>query len=109
MFLRESFIFQKREETDDGAGNTKGEWKDQFSCRGNLIFRQGNETVIAARLQKRIPAFLKIRKAQLTDMITTDWRVSDERTREKYNIRAKTIDTETRLYYLLTLEGGVAT
>ncbi len=107
--LRELFSFEKRAENSDGAGNYAKGWEHQFSCRADIIYREGSESVIAARLEKRIPAFLKIRKAMQTDRITHEWRCKDDRTGQFYNIRAKTPDTKTKRYYFLTLEGGVAT
>lgn len=103
--LRDNFIFFKRSQTPDGE---VGDWVEIFSRRAGLTFRDGNEAVIAARLQGKQPAFLLIRKSSETDQITTEWYCKDARTSTEYNIRAVSFDPVNRQYLKLSIESGVA-
>lgn len=119
MKLYENYAFFKREIVDDGMGNQSGKYTKQFETKAAISYRQGSETVQAARLQGKQPAFLTIRNFQAARQITTDWCCCDIRgTRfddetgafdgQVYNIRAIYVDPFNRQYIRLTLEGGVA-
>jgi hypothetical protein len=59
---------------DDGAGNkVGGELEEQFKTRANLAYRNGGESVLAARLENRQPAILSVRQSSLADQIDADW------------------------------------
>ncbi|MBK3745620.1 head-tail adaptor protein [Paraburkholderia aspalathi] len=108
MRLHEEFAFYAREKVNDGKGNTVGPWVWKFTTKGRLTYRQGNEAVIAARLEGRQPAFLTIRNGETARTITTDWYCEDERSGARYNIRAVTVDTINRQFLNLNIESGVA-
>lgn len=119
MRLHETFAFFAREKTNDGMGNTRGKWVQKFTTKAAITFRQGSETVQAARLEGKQPAFLTIRSFQAVKEITTEWCCCDARettfdagkgkfSGRVYNIRAINRDPITRQYYRLTIESGVA-
>ena len=84
--LRERFAFDARVETDDGAGNTTGEWLQQFVVAARREALKGGEAVIAARLENRQPYAVTVRYNPLTARITHEWRARDLRTGETYGI-----------------------
>lgn len=108
MQLFESFSFFERISKSDGAGNTIDEWALKLQTKAKLMYRQGSEAVMAARLEGRQPAFLNIRNSEAARQITTDWYCSNDRTGEQFNIRAVTVDTNNRQYVNLNIEAGVA-
>jgi len=56
--LRDRVSLEKREEVDDGYGNTYGQWVPQFERDACILPSKGGETVIAARLQSVQPALI---------------------------------------------------
>ena len=59
--LQHRITFQKRTETNDGHGNRRGAWEDQFTVWGGVAYRNGGEGVLAARLEATQPAIIKVR------------------------------------------------
>lgn len=105
---RSRIAFDKRMTIDDGAGNTEGDFAEQFVLYGNLVPKFGGETVMAGRLQGKSTFVLTIRYSSLSRRITTDWRARNVRTGETYNIR-NIDDAEERHQWLeLLVESGVA-
>lgn len=105
--LRERFQFAFRVETDDGLGNQQGEWIEQFMVWAKKITLRGGENVMASRLAGRSPAVLTIRYSIAASQITTDWRCTDTRTSEVFNIRQVTVSPK-RDFIDILLERGVA-
>jgi len=115
--LSEHFAFLRREEKDNGAGTTRGKFRQVFSTRAALTYREGNEAVIAARLAGKQPAFLTIRRSRAADEITPAWVARDVRnstydsatgkmTGHVYNIKAVVPDMNNRGFIRLSLERG---
>lgn len=82
--LSERVTFQKREEVDDGYGNSvSGDWQDIFTEPARMQPQFGSrltvEGVTAARLAAMQPYFLKVRSSLRTRAITAAWRVYDAR------------------------------
>lgn len=98
----------KREDVDDGMGNTVSDWVEQFQTRAEFIHLRGSETVMAGRLQGKHTQVIRVRNSSNTRMISTDWMVRDVRTGKSFNIRD--IEHEVnRQFIALTCESGVAT
>lgn len=108
--MRERFTIQRRSETDDGYGNTVGEWADQLTVWGGIEFRRGGEGVLAARLTARQPALLVIRTSSQGRSILPDDRAVNARTGEVFNIREVPREArDNRGFLEMLVEAGVAT
>ena len=105
--LQERVSFARRQEVDDGFGNTVSDWVEQFQASAGYTQLRGGETVIAARLENRHPVIVRLRTSAAARQITADWRVTDTRTGKEYAIRDVT-PTEDRQYIDLLCESGVA-
>jgi hypothetical protein len=104
--MSESVAFDKRQELDDGFGNTiAGDWREQFRHPAEFIFQRGSETVMAARLQNRAPMIVRVRMCSATRAVGTDWRLRDVRRGKEYNIRD--INQESRAYLDMLVESNV--
>ncbi|WP_176026517.1 phage head closure protein [Brucella intermedia] len=98
----------KREDVDDGMGNTVSDWVEQFQTRAEFIHLRGSETVMAGRLQGKHTQVIRVRNSSNTRLISTDWMLRDVRTGKSFNIRD--IEHEVnRQFIALTCESGVAT
>ena len=98
----------KRENIDDGQGNTEGKFVEQFQTRAEFIHLRGGESVLAGRLQGKHTQVIRVRNSSNTRMISTDWMLRDVRTGKSFNIRD--IEHEVnRQFIALTCESGVAT
>jgi head-tail adaptor len=107
--LTELVAFDKREEVDDGYGNTvSGPWVEQFRHPAKFIRLRASETVMAGRLQSRASVVVQLRACADTKSIGTDWQMRDVRRGDTYNIREVHPDTSRALIELLT-ESNVAT
>lgn len=103
--------FYRRVEVDDGAGSTQGEYDDKpfLVLRANLRPRLGGEGTLAGRLTGTNLVNITIRQSDNARLVTTNWRVRDERTHEEYNIRS-IVDPDGKRQWLEVLcEQGVAT
>ncbi|MDH0367978.1 phage head closure protein [Brucella anthropi] len=97
----------KRENIDDGQGNTEGKFVEQFQTRAEFIHLRGGESVLAGRLQGKHTQVIRVRNSSNTRMISTDWMLRDVRTGKSFNIRD--IEHEVnRQFIALTCESGVA-
>ncbi|UHD44916.1 phage head closure protein [Aureimonas altamirensis] len=105
--LRERVTFAARAVVDDGYGNETGGWADQFTVWAGITYLRGSEAVIASRLEGKQPAVIRVRVSPQTRVITADWRVTDTRTGEIYNIATK-VETPDRVFFDLTATSGVA-
>lgn len=107
--LRDRVRLEKREEVDDGYGNTVGMWVAQFERDACILPSKGGETVIASRLQSVQPALIIVRYDAETATITAAWRLIETRSGIAYNIRT-VADMERRGRFITMLcESGVAT
>jgi len=82
--LRERIAFDKRRETDDGAGNLEGAFEEQFVVWAEVLRLRGGEGVIAARLEGKQPVVITVRQSAATRLIKADWRARDKRTGEEF-------------------------
>ena len=85
--LRERFAFSRRNEVNDGLGNSQGEWIENEPVAAERTWLRGGESVMANRLTGRSPAIVKVRFSIASSAITTDWRCRDTRSGEIFNIR----------------------
>lgn len=72
--LQHRVAFDKRIEIDDGAGNTRGEFQEQFTVWAALRPKGGSEAVIAARREGRNVYGVYVRSSEMTRTVTSDWR-----------------------------------
>ena len=85
--LREVLIAQRREEVDDGYGNTEGAWEEQCRFSASVEPRRGGEAVIAGRLQGAVTYIVTTRYSVAAAAVQPDWRLVDARSGQVYNIR----------------------
>lgn len=105
--LRHRLAFDKREEVDDGYGNTVADWQEQFTRAAAFTYERGNEAVMAARLEGRSIIRVRLRSDSSTRTITTDWRARDARLGTVYAITDVDAVTD-RQWVWLRIEEGVA-
>lgn len=105
--LRQLLAAEKREEIDDGYGNTVGAWVLQSEHPASVEARRGGETVIAGRLQGTVAYIVTVRHSTSAAAITTDHRFRDLRSGATYNIRTA-IARPRRDYIDFDVELGVA-
>lgn len=86
--LRERLTFAERAITSDGYGNNVGDYEDQFTVQASIVPRFGNEAFTAARLSGRSPATITVRYSSDTARITTDWKATDTRTGDVWDIKS---------------------
>lgn len=99
--------FQMRANVDDGFGNKVGVWTDRFDERVSIRYLRGSEAVMAARLEGWQPIVVTVRANDMTDRVTTDWRVIVKGT--PYNVREPLRPTDQRRReYEFLAESGVA-
>jgi head-tail adaptor len=101
--------FEKRQDVDDGHGNSVGEFVHQFTVAANRKFLTGGEGVLAARLTARQPAIVTIRNSAAGRGIQAEWQAVDTRDATVYNIREKPKETDDRHWLEMLVESGVAT
>ena len=108
--LRERLTFAQRALTSDGFGNSAGEWEDQFTVAASIVPRRGGEEIAAARLQGRQIALVRVRYSSDTAQITTDWRATNTRTGEEWDVKEPPARMPNDRGYLefLCERGGVA-
>lgn len=104
---RSRVAFDRREDIDDGMGNTVGEWVEQFQAAANLEPKYGTEAVMAGRLAGTNTYILTVRYAA-AKTVTTDWRARNIRTGEIYNIRSITDAAERHQWLEMLVQSGVA-
>lgn len=105
---RSRVAFERRVDTDDGFGNTVGDWAEQFQCAANLEPKFGTEAVMAGRLSGTNTYVLTVRYSSQSKVVTTDWRARNVRTGEIYNIRSITDANEMHQWLGMLVQSGVA-
>lgn len=104
--LSHSVAFDRRDDIDDGYGNTKGEWVEQFAVRAAFRHRGGSEAVSAARLEGRNQLAVYVRASGRTQGIISEWRMRDLRTGTAYDIKIVDAVTDRRWVYLEVTAGS---
>lgn len=105
--LDHRFAFGERVVSSDGYGNEVTDFADRFTVWAGVTYLRGSEAVIAARLEGRQPVVIRVRQSTQTRQISTDWRASDARSGEVYNIRS-IVPTDDQAFFDITAERGVA-
>lgn len=106
--LRDRVTFAKRQASSDEYGNDESTFVDQFTVAAEVIYLQGGEQVMAARLDGRQPVVLTVRASTQTRLIETDWRATDARDAERvFNVRSIK-PSERRDHIDVLCEAGVA-
>ena len=98
--LRERVAFDRRVEIDDGAGNTVGEFVEQFAVAARVMPLKGSEAVQAARLAGRQPVVITIRMCRQAREIGPEWRARNTRTGAIYAITAPPSNMDERGQFL---------
>ena len=100
--------FDSRVEADDGAGNTVGDWVEQFQSRAGFTPLRGGESIMGGRLQGQQTKIIFVRSSLTSRQVTAEWRVRDMRTGEAFNIREVEL-TQDRMWIDFLCQSGVAT
>jgi head-tail adaptor len=106
--LQHRVSFAKRMPVDDGYGNTKGEFQEQFSVAAAFRSRGGSEAVVAARLEGRNILGIYLRSSAQTRQIASDWRMTDVRTGDIYAVKIADSVTDRKWVYLEVSTGIAA-
>lgn len=77
----------KRNDGEPDYGNTVGDFAPRFTVWAGLLYRQGGEGVVAARLEGRQPVVITVRASSDTRQIGNDWRAVNARTGQVFAIR----------------------
>jgi SPP1 family predicted phage head-tail adaptor len=105
--LIDKITFSTITEQEDGNGGFD-KIKTDFTCRANIRYLRGGETVQAARLTGKQPVVVTVRRSSQTLSLTTDSQMKDARRGTAYKIRA-IVPTSDRQFLEITAESGVAT
>lgn len=90
----------------DAQGSQDG-WNEGFTTAGGYDRLRGGEQVQGRRLEGVKPTIITIRNHSNSQTIGTDWKVTDRRTGEVFNIRS--IErTPDRGHFEILAESGVA-
>jgi SPP1 family predicted phage head-tail adaptor len=98
--LRERIAFDQRVELDDGAGNTVGDWAEQFTVAARVLPLKGSEAVQAARLAGQQPVVITVRMSRQARQIGPEWRARNTRTSAVYAITAPPANMDERGQFL---------
>lgn len=81
--------FYQRPSTSDAYGNVQAEFGSSadFTIAANIKPKLGGEQIQAARLAGTNMVNITVRQCALTDAVTPEWRIKNERTGELFNIR----------------------
>lgn len=109
--LRERVSFFAPVDGVDGSGNTISSFNDfaDFVRWASVVPRLGGETVLAGRLAGRNLVNLTVRQSgSTTNRVTTDWQARNEKTGTVYNIRSIIDPDQSRVWWEMLCEIGVA-
>lgn len=106
--LHHRVAFDRRVQTNDGAGNRRGAFQEQFKVWAAFRSRGGSESVMAERLEGRNIIGVYLRSSAQTRKITSDWQMRDARTGEKYAVRIVDAVTDSRWVYLEARTGSAS-
>ncbi|MGY3609924.1 MULTISPECIES: phage head closure protein [unclassified Bradyrhizobium] len=107
--LSHRIAFDKRQDVDDGYGNTQADFVEQFVVWAGVQAKFGGETVTAARLAGQQPMTITVRQSSQTEQVTTDWRARDARSGLVLNIRSIVDPDDSGAYFEMLCQSGVAT
>ncbi|MBA3576187.1 MAG: head-tail adaptor protein [Sphingomonas sp.] len=105
--LKHKVGFDKHGSASDGAGGSITSFSEQFVVRAQFIHLRGGESVMAARLAGKHTQVIRVRSSTDTRLVTTDWRISDKRSSDVFNIRDVT-PSDDRMWLDFLCEKGVA-
>lgn len=106
--LRHRIAFDKREEIDDGYGNTQSDFVQQFVTNAAVKTKFGGETVVAARLTGHNTVNITVRRNSRTEQIATDWRARDVREGAVYAIQSIIDPRDDAAWLEILAQTGVA-
>jgi head-tail adaptor len=108
--LKDRLRFERRAAIEDaGDGVVEGTWEAQFTRSAEIVMAAGGEAVIAAGLQGRQAATVRVRFDSSTAAIAPDWRAVDVRDESMvYAIKAAVDMDRRRTWITLAVEAGVA-
>jgi SPP1 family predicted phage head-tail adaptor len=106
--LRHRMAFDKRQDIDDGFGNTQSDFVEQFVVWAGFQARFGGEAVTAARLAGQQPVTITVRQSSQTEQVTTDWRVRDTKSGLILNIRSIVDPDDSGAHFEMLCQSGVA-
>lgn len=105
--LRERIAFDLRAKIEDGSGNSRGEWEQQFILWARVTPLRGGEAVVAERLEGSQPVVIRVRFSKQSSRIDANWRARDVRTSRTYNITAAAnMDEKQQFIDILAVAGG---
>lgn len=105
--MRDKAVFERRDaDAIDDMGNESDAWTEVGSRLSDMVERSGRDQVEDGARQEEGDAFLILRADDFTDGITIRDRVTVRD--ETWKIRSKIQTSDTKRFYKLTLEKGVA-
>ena len=109
--LRERVTLSAREtrnpDEPNDYGNTVADWVDQGTVWAQYLHLRGGESVMAGRLAGRHTQVIRVRASEFSRSTSTEWKVTDTRSGQEFNIREVTL-TPDRMWVELLCESGVA-
>ena len=105
--LRERVSFEKPVSAPNGRGGTYASWETVFTAPAGIRYLRGSEAVVQGRLAGRNTAVVTVRRSSASQVVTPEWRLTDQKTGTLYNIRS-IIPTDDGRWLELTCESGVA-
>jgi len=105
--MRRLVAWEKREEVDDGYGNTQGAFVEIFRGHAERTPLKGGESVLSARLQGTQPYVLRIRQSALSRTVTTDWQARDVRSGQIMQVKSIADPTDRGAYLDIMVTEGV--
>ncbi len=110
--LRHRVEFGKRQEVNpdypDDLGNTESVFVPQFTVWAKVQAKFGGEAVVAARLTGQQPVTIIVRQSSQTNQIKTDWQAKDTKSGEVYAIRSIVDPDDSRAFWEILTQTGVA-
>lgn len=106
--LRHRIAFDKRQNADDGMGNTQSGFAEQFVVWAGVQAKLGGEAVTAARLTGQQPVNITVRQSAQTRLIAADWQARDTKTGIVYAIRSIVDPDDRREFFEILTQTGVA-
>ncbi|MCG7507064.1 head-tail adaptor protein [Mesorhizobium retamae] len=106
--LNRRLQFSKRQDQDDGAGNTKGTWIPQFECAAGIKRLKSGEGVLAARLEAKEQIIVTVRRSANTKQITHEWLAEDMRSGAVYMVKEEPRESDDRGFFDFLAMSGVA-
>lgn len=110
--IRHRIAFDKRQDVNPDApldlGNTQSVFVEQFQVFGKVATKFGGEVVLAARLQGQTTVTITVRQNSSTRLIGTDWRARDVNNATEYAIRSIVDPDDSRAFFEILCQTGVA-